>query len=79
VAELTRAVDALTRARAATFAAYEKGVVSLIEVLHADEKLLQASDARAQASAESARAAIASFKALGGGWQPTAQQMATSN
>ncbi|OWQ84769.1 RND transporter [Roseateles aquatilis] len=79
VAELTRAVDALTRSRAATFAAYEKGVVSLIEVLHADEKLLQASDARAQASAESARAAIASFKALGGGWQPTAHQVATSN
>ena len=72
VAELTQGVESLTRARAATFAAYQKGVVSLIEVLQADENLLRASDARAQAEAEAARAAIASFKALGGGWQPAA-------
>jgi len=72
-AELTQGVESLTHARAATAAAYEKGVVSLIEVLQADESLLRASDARAQAQAEAARAAIASFKALGGGWQPPAQ------
>jgi len=44
-------------------------VVSLIEVLNADENLLAASDGRAQAQTESARAAVATFKALGGGWQ----------
>jgi outer membrane protein TolC len=38
-------------------------------VLHNDETLLQASDARAQAQTESARAAVAAFRALGGGWQ----------
>lgn len=76
VAELTQGVESLTRARAATFAAYQKGVVSLIEVLQADENLLRASDARAQAEAEAARAAIASFKALGGGWQPPEQNVA---
>ncbi len=76
VAELTQGVESLTRARAATFAAYQKGVVSLIEVLQADENLLRASDARAQAETEAARAAIFSFKALGGGWQPPAQNVA---
>ncbi|UEP26059.1 efflux transporter outer membrane subunit [Burkholderia ambifaria] len=62
-------VDSLGRARAASFAAYQKGVVSLIEVLQADENLLRASDQRVQAQTESARAAVAAFKALGGGWQ----------
>ncbi|MET7014785.1 TolC family protein [Uliginosibacterium flavum] len=69
-AELAQGVDALSRARGASFAAYQKGVVSLIEVLLADENLLRVSDARVQAQTESARAAVAAFKALGGGWQP---------
>ena len=67
---LAQGVDSLGRARGASFAAYQKGVVSLIDVLQADENLLRASDARAQAQTESARAAVAAFKALGGGWQP---------
>jgi NodT family efflux transporter outer membrane factor (OMF) lipoprotein len=66
---LAQGVDSLSRARAASFAAYQGGVVSLIEVLQADENLLRASDARAQAQTESALAAVATFKALGGGWQ----------
>jgi len=40
------------------------------EGLQADENLLRAADARAQARPEFARAAVATFKALGGGWQP---------
>jgi len=68
-AVLTQGVDSLGRARGASFAAYQKGVVSLIEVLQADDKLLQASDARIQAQTESARASVLVFKALGGGWQ----------
>ena len=70
-AVLTQGVDSLGRARAASFAAYQKGVVSLIEVLQADENLLRASDARVQAKTESAHAAVAAFRALGGGWQPS--------
>ncbi|MEO8119907.1 MAG: efflux transporter outer membrane subunit [Rhodoferax sp.] len=66
---LAQGVDSLGRARGASFAAYQKGVVSLIEVLQADENLLRAADAQAQAQTESARAAVAAFKALGGGWQ----------
>lgn len=69
-AVLAQGVDSLGRARGASFAAYQKGVVSLIEVLQVDENLLRASDARAQAQTESARAAVAAFRALGGGWQP---------
>lgn len=69
VAILTRGESSLARARANSLAAYQGGVVSLIEVLDADGRLLQARDAKAQAQTEVARAAIASFRALGGGWE----------
>jgi NodT family efflux transporter outer membrane factor (OMF) lipoprotein len=65
---LTRGESSLARARENSLAAYQGGVVSLIEVLDADGNLLQARDAKAQAQTEAARAAIASFRALGGGW-----------
>ncbi|MDF2397466.1 efflux transporter outer membrane subunit [Pseudomonas sp. 3MA1] len=68
----------LTQARQSSFIAYEKGTASLIDVLHADETMLQASDARAQARTEAARAAVATFKALGGGWQPPENLPVTS-
>lgn len=67
---LVSGVSSLQQARDASFTAYQKGTLSLIEVLQADDNLLRASDSRAQAQTEAARAAIASFKALGGGWQP---------
>lgn len=66
---LLQGEQSLSQARDSSFAAYQKGVVSLIEVLHADEGLLRTSDAKAQAQTESARAAVAAFKALGGGWE----------
>ncbi|AIA71758.1 efflux transporter outer membrane subunit [Pectobacterium atrosepticum] len=67
---LTAGETALASARQSSFIAYQKGTASLIDVLHNDETLLQTSDARAQAQTESARAAVATFRALGGGWQP---------
>jgi len=77
-AVLTRGEDALTQARASSFAAYQRGAASLVDVLYADASLLQASDDRAQAQAETARAAVAAYKALGGGWRPDAPaQIAT--
>jgi NodT family efflux transporter outer membrane factor (OMF) lipoprotein len=69
-AVLVRGEDALTCARASSFAAYQRGAASLIDVLHADETLLRTADARAQAQADAARAAVAAYKALGGGWDP---------
>jgi NodT family efflux transporter outer membrane factor (OMF) lipoprotein len=65
---LMRGESALSRARDSSLAAYKGGVVSLIEVLDADSNLLQVQDAKAQAQTAAARAAIASFRALGGGW-----------
>ncbi|WP_248747019.1 efflux transporter outer membrane subunit [Pseudomonas sp. MWU12-2037] len=67
---LTRGEASLAQAQQSSFIAYQKGTASLIDVLTADGTLLQASDARAQARTESARAAVAAFRALGGGWQP---------
>lgn len=66
---LLQGEQSLSQARHSSFVAYQKGVLSLIEVLHADENLLRTSDAKAQAQTESARSAVAAFKALGGGWE----------
>jgi len=70
LATISQGVDSLGRARALAFAAYQKGTNSLIEVLQADENLLRVTDTRVQARTETARAAVASFRAFGGGWQP---------
>lgn len=67
-ATLGRGETALARAQSASLAAYKGGIVSLIEVLDADRRLLDTRDARAQARTEAGRAAVASFRALGGGW-----------
>jgi len=61
--------QSLTGARAAAFAAYQNGAGSLIDVLHADQTLLQTADARAQTQTDALRAAVALYKALGGGWE----------
>jgi len=49
IASLMRAESSFSRARQNSVAAYQGGVVSLIEVLDADTNLLQARDAKAQA------------------------------
>ncbi|WP_322399891.1 TolC family protein [Massilia luteola] len=69
-AVLVRGEDALARSRASSFAAYQRGAASLIDVLRADETLLQTADARAEAQTDAACAAVAAYKALGGGWDP---------
>lgn len=60
----------LTRARDASLAAYKGGAVSLIEVLDADRRLLETRDGAIEARAAATQGAIASFRALGGGWNP---------
>jgi NodT family efflux transporter outer membrane factor (OMF) lipoprotein len=70
-ATLARGEVALTRARATSDRAYKSGVVSLIEVLDADRRLLETRDSAIQARAAASRGAVASFRALGGGWLPT--------
>ncbi|HEY0198673.1 MAG TPA: efflux transporter outer membrane subunit [Rhodanobacter sp.] len=66
--ELQQEVDADQQARAAAQDAYKGGAVSLIEVLDEDRQLLDARDQLARVHADSARAAVAAFRALGGGW-----------
>jgi NodT family efflux transporter outer membrane factor (OMF) lipoprotein len=67
---LAGGAQSLAQARDQSETAYKGGIVSLIEVLDADQRLLQTRDQQAQAQTEVARAAIASFRALGGGWNP---------
>ncbi|WP_158974010.1 efflux transporter outer membrane subunit [Pseudomonas sp. BAV 4579] len=67
---LTAGEASLSQARQAAALAYQKGVLPLVDVLQADERLLRTADARAQAQTAAAQAAISTFKALGGGWQP---------
>lgn len=66
----------LARAQQASMAAYKGGLVSLIEVLDADSRLLATRDALAQSRTDTARAAVASFRSLGGGWDAN-QRLAT--
>ncbi|WP_374412393.1 efflux transporter outer membrane subunit [Novosphingobium colocasiae] len=67
-AALGQGEASLARARDASTAAYKGGMASLVEVLDADRRLLEARDGAIEAQASAARAAIASFRALGGGW-----------
>lgn len=62
--------NALKHAQKIALIAYQKGINSRIEVLQADSNALQFSDRKLQARTDSALAAVAVYKSLGGGWQP---------
>jgi len=66
--ELLSEVAALRRARDASQDAYQGGVIALTDVLDADRQLLITQDELAQTRADAARAAVGTFRALGGGW-----------
>jgi NodT family efflux transporter outer membrane factor (OMF) lipoprotein len=68
VRELTRETDSLVRARDTAEEAYRGGVVTLLDVLDSDRQLLIAQDNLARVRADTARAAVSSYRALGGGW-----------
>jgi NodT family efflux transporter outer membrane factor (OMF) lipoprotein len=65
-------VAALTRARDLSTLAYKAGTITLTDVLNADRQLLFARDDLTSARTNAARAAVAVFRALGGGWDPAA-------
>jgi NodT family efflux transporter outer membrane factor (OMF) lipoprotein len=71
--------SSLSKSRASAFAAYKGGVSSLLEVLDADRRLLENRDAGIQARAAAARAAIAAFRALGGGWEAPARPVSAGS
>lgn len=66
--ELLREVASLKRARDSSQDAYRGGVIPLTDVLDADRQLLRAQDELARSRADTARAAVSAFRALGGGW-----------
>lgn len=66
--DLLKEVTAHEQARSAAQDAYKGGAISLIEVLDEDRQLLTARDELARVHADDARAAVSTFRALGGGW-----------
>jgi NodT family efflux transporter outer membrane factor (OMF) lipoprotein len=75
-AALERQITALDSARDQTRTAYREGLLSLIEVLDVDRQWLAASDRLETAKSNRARASVASFRALGGGWREPLTQAA---
>ena len=66
--DLAAEVDALARARDASQESYLAGASSLTDVLDADRQSLLARDELARTQADTDRAVVLSFRALGGGW-----------
>src|SRR3989440_8019728 len=68
--EIVREIAELERESDMSEQTYAAGVIALIDVLDADRQLLAAKDDLAVARESAARAAVGSYRALGGGWLP---------
>src|SRR5213080_3584490 len=68
--EILREIAELQRVRDLSQESYAAGVIGLTDVLDADRQLLAAKDDLAVARESAARAAVGSYRALGGGWLP---------
>src|SRR5881394_483571 len=68
--EILREIAELQRVRDLSEQSYSAGVIALTDVLDADRQLLAAKDGLAVARESAARAAVGSYRALGGGWLP---------
>src|SRR5690349_20992507 len=66
--ELQGEVASLTRARDLSERAYKAGAIPLTDVLDADSQLLVARNDVESTRADAARAAVRTYRALGGGW-----------
>ena len=80
VEELQGEVDSLTRVRNLSQRAYQAGSITLTDVLDADRQLLTVRDDLDGNRANAGRAAVRTFRALGGGWDvPSGTQVADKN
>jgi NodT family efflux transporter outer membrane factor (OMF) lipoprotein len=68
--EILREIAELQRVRDRSEESYTAGVIPLTDVLDADRQMLVAKDDLAVARESAARAAVGSYRALGGGWLP---------
>ncbi len=68
--EILREIAELQRVHDRSEESYAAGVIGLTDVLDADRQLLVAKDDLAVARESAARAAVGSYRALGGGWLP---------
>jgi NodT family efflux transporter outer membrane factor (OMF) lipoprotein len=68
--EIAREISSLQRGKDLSEQSYKAGVIPLTDVLDANRQLLVAKDDLASTRESAARAAVASFRALGGGWTP---------
>jgi outer membrane protein TolC len=59
--------------------AYRAGSITLTDVLDADRQLLASRDDLDATKADAARAAVRTFRSLGGGWDAPHQQVARTN
>ncbi|CAG9249500.1 efflux transporter outer membrane subunit [Paraburkholderia caribensis] len=76
--EVQDEVTALTRARDLSERAYKAGAITLTDVLDADRLLLVARDDLDGTRSNAARAAVQTFRALGGGWAVSASSQSTA-
>src|SRR5881394_2298751 len=68
--EIVREIAELQRVRDLSQESYAAGVIGLTDVLDADRQLLAAKDDLEIGRESAARAAVGSYRALGGGWRP---------
>ena len=68
--EIASGIASLQRVKDLSEQSYKAGVIPLTDVLDANRQLLVAKDDLASTRETAARAAVASFRALGGGWSP---------
>jgi NodT family efflux transporter outer membrane factor (OMF) lipoprotein len=68
--EVSHEISSLQRVKDLSEQSYKAGVIPLTDVLDADRQLLVAKDDLASTREAAARAAVSSFRALGGGWRP---------
>jgi NodT family efflux transporter outer membrane factor (OMF) lipoprotein len=67
--EVSHEISSLQRVKDLSEQSYKAGVIPLTDVLDADRQLLIAKDDLASTRESAARAAVSSFRALGGGWR----------
>jgi outer membrane protein TolC len=68
--EIVREISSLQRVKDLSEQSYKASMIPLTDVLDADRQLLVAKDDLASTRELAARAAVSSFRALGGGWTP---------